>query len=420
MRRSAYLFLIVLLGAGPAAAQGTGQPSAPGPFPALQPPRGLPAQFPAMSVPGLARPAPPAQPDPSAAAQAGGLVSFDPRATELRWVNNSWQLQAGGVLLKNFGGRQVEAWQALGLVRGLHLTQHGTLGSPQPILEYWLSEGRAPEGVGAAGLRLVPLDVASLRAEPIQHQWCVRDARRVLFNFGARQAEAAQAVELIRHYGFTQVGYLGWPNPVLMCFLGGPAGASGSLEVPPFPTDRPAAQPDPRASLLQARVLASGAYQLAPPTTAQGSVVHFDPGHVEVKQGRGGWSLVYGPQVLASFAARQDARQAEAVVRQFRFTEQYVLGPPGAGFMYFLAHGQAPVGLRFGVPSQPFNPEEVAVRQAGKDWVVGDAGLTLANFGDRRDLAQELARVIRRYDFDHLCQVGPAGPLPMTFLVRTR
>ena len=58
--------------------------------------------------------------------------------------------------------REFEARQALRLIRELHLTQRGTVGGPDPIMEYWLADGQAPQGL-VSGLRTVPLDPAGLR-----------------------------------------------------------------------------------------------------------------------------------------------------------------------------------------------------------------------------------------------------------------
>ena len=120
------------------------------------------------------------------------LTTFDPRQVDLQWKDNRWQLLAGGVLIKDFGRRQADGRETLRLIRELNLTQRGTVGTPTPVMEYWLAGGKAPRGQ-AKGLRLSDLDLANLRVEQLQEQWCLRDGARVLFNFGAHQEEAEQA-----------------------------------------------------------------------------------------------------------------------------------------------------------------------------------------------------------------------------------
>src|SRR5262245_4757096 len=107
------------------------------------------------------------------------LTGFDPESAEVRWQDNRWQILAEGVCLKDFGRREAEAREALRLIRALSLNQRGTVGTPQPVMEYWLSSGQAPKAF-TAGIRVQPVELASVRAEAMEKQWCVRDAQRVL------------------------------------------------------------------------------------------------------------------------------------------------------------------------------------------------------------------------------------------------
>jgi hypothetical protein len=377
MRRAVYLFLAALLFARPA-----------------------PGQAPAVSE---------------------QLVTFDTFTTELRWVNNNWELHAAdpghthAFILKDFGRRQMEAIEALRIIRSLRLTQHGTIGSPQPIMEYWLADGQAPPPQGG-GQRVLPIDPASLRAEQIQGQWCVRDDSRVLFNFGIQQAQARQALDVIQHYGFTQIGYVGWPVPVMIYFLGGGPGAAPT----PAPAHASAPPAVPRASPLQGATLLGGVRQLAPPRTGVSSYVRFSPYQVEARQEKDVWKLTYGKQTLATFGSSADAKQALTVVQEYHFTDQYLIGTPTPTFSYFLAHGQAPRGQpRFGIPAQSFRPEAIAVKQIGASWMLCEGDRPLVSFDDHREDAQELAQVIQRFRFDTLCRIGPVGPLSMPFLVKS-
>src|SRR5438093_883132 len=81
------------------------------------------------------------------------------------------------------GNRQTEGRESLRILRELAVNQHGTIGSPKPVLEYWLANGKAPQAFGT-GMRLLPIDRSSLRVEEIQGQWCLRDAQRLFFTFG--------------------------------------------------------------------------------------------------------------------------------------------------------------------------------------------------------------------------------------------
>jgi hypothetical protein len=395
MRRHAYLILAALLAARPAAGQA---------------PVAAPAQ------------APPQQ--PAAAAPAAGtpehLVSFDPNHVDVVWTNNNWQLHFQGVVLKDFGPNQQQAYEALRLIRGLHLTQHGAVGSPRPIMEYWLSEGQAPQGFGG-GLPVIPIDQATLRVEPIQGQWCVRDAGRVFFNFGIQQGDALQALDVLRKYGFTKVGYLGQPRPQMLYFLndaGVGAGTASPAPTQPVPGTAAATRGTP-VGLLQGQLLAAGIHQLAPPRTSTGERVQFDPNRVQVRRDKDNWQLAYGPHVLAEFATQQTAREALSVIQYYGFTEQLRLGSPAPSFSYFLAHGQPPRGLKPGVFTQTFRPEVVNTRPYGQDWMLMEGERPLVSLGPHPDDARELVQVIHRYHFDALGRVGPVGPESMTFLAKS-
>jgi hypothetical protein len=146
------------------------------------------------------------------------LFTFDPQRAEVVWYQNHWQLVADAHVLKDFGRREVEARLALRLVRELHLNQHGVVGVPEPVMEYWLSNGHAPHGV-TTGLHLMPIDPAALRVEQTQGQWCVRDSGRVLFNFRTNEADAHEALAVLRKYGFTQIGTLGGMGPSMIVML---------------------------------------------------------------------------------------------------------------------------------------------------------------------------------------------------------
>src|SRR5262249_10144550 len=100
---------------------------------------------PAAPAAGVARPtstAPTAQSPTAAEAdnvpapQPDSLWTFDWNQADVQWTEGRWLLTAGKVVLKDFGRHETEAREALRLVRELHLTQLGTLGTPQPIAEY--------------------------------------------------------------------------------------------------------------------------------------------------------------------------------------------------------------------------------------------------------------------------------------------
>jgi hypothetical protein len=384
---------------------------------------------------------------PAAADLPENLTTFDNGQAEIQWLDGRWQLRAGTVWLKDFGRHESEAREALRIIRELKLTQVGSLGYPRPVLEYWLANGRAPANT-IIGLRTTAFDRENLRVEQVQGQWCLRDARQVLLSFGYGDADARQALAIIRKYGFDQVGYLGQPAPVMILFLAGKAHESATtlpdkhanqprMLLPNNPFTRQvvhesskdqAAKETASAGQLNPNDLAAipSLRQLANPTMRGPSSfsiedrIAVDWRHVQVRQDSQDWKLLYGRYMLADLGfSESDARVAQAVVQHYHFTEHCLIGRPKALFSYFLVNGQAPKGLCFGAHNTPFRPESLTVQKQGEGWVLLEGTKTLWHFGDGAQEAREALQAIRRYQFDTLCQIG-SGQTSMVFLVRTR
>src|SRR5260370_11779474 len=128
------------------------------------------------------------------------LSNFVSWQAEIRKVDGHWELWAGAVKIKELGNREVDAREVLRLIRVLNLNQIGTVGKPLPVMEYWLSDGRAPQKMGR--LNSVPIDPDSLQVANCQGQWCLVDEGRPWFTFGAEAGEARRALQIIKKYEF--------------------------------------------------------------------------------------------------------------------------------------------------------------------------------------------------------------------------
>jgi hypothetical protein len=400
-----------------------------------------------------------------AASRAEHLVPFDYRTAEVRWIDNRWQLLSGGVWLKDFGKREADAREALRLIRDLRLSQRGTVGSPRPVMEYWLAEGLAPRGA-APGQRLASLDLASLRVENVEGQWCLRDAHRLFFVFGAHEDDARQALEIIQRHGFTQLGTVGHPVPAMTYFLGGQDGiGQARLAAPaplvsrrhthdkPQPNDAmtsPTPGPNPDAHAAQVAQVAQVAqaarlranplqvaahnplvweagHQLATvsPLTADqpklGDCVVFDGRQVRLRRDGNDWKLCSGDYVIANFGPSEyEAQRGLNAIHFYRLTEHCLVGAPQPVFSYFLANGQPPRGLMFGLSGRPFRPQALTIHQTTAGWAICDNDRPMIALGGRVDDAKTLLQIIQRLQFDHLCHIGPGEPFGMTLLIRGR
>lgn len=373
------------------------------------------------------------------------LSRFDYHHVELRRQDDRWQLVANGRPLKDFGRREADARQALRLIHDLRLTQHGTIGSPQPVIEYWLADGAAPRGL-VRGLRLTALDPHSTRAEQVQGQWCVRDDRQVLFQFGAHEEDAQRAAEVIRKYGFNQVGYVGQGTPSMMYFLvhhtnrdaaqgvapsstSTPGGDRQPLVVRPVGAAKPPVQgqlPKPAAAQPLAAALPSGRQLTAPaPATSAAAPpvdrVPFDWRTVQLKHENNDWKLVSGTWTLAHFGkSERDAKLALAVFQRYHFTEQCQVGGPKPACSYYLVNGQAPRGQHFGVSGVSFRPEALAVQERDGGYVISEGNRVLLRFDEQEQDARTTLQAIQYHKFDRWCHVGRPGQGGLTFFVRAR
>jgi hypothetical protein len=400
-------------------------------------------------------------------AGAEKIQTFDPHTVHLGWVGRHWQVLAGDTLLKDFGPRESDARQAVRVIQELHLNQHGTVGGPNPVMEYWLADGHAPSSP-AGGLRALPLVPQGLRVEQKDGQWCLRDSQRVLFNFGTNADDARQALTVMRKYGFSQVGLVGQGAPSMYLFLARPdsantpqplpgahstASSSRRLNVPHFsrqarppemPTQQagaiapadlaklasafptlltqptPGVRPDrPAAPLWREKLTFSGRSHLPAGMVPTAERIPFDWRQAQVRLDNADWRLTAGTQELANFGSdEQAARRALTALRHYRFTEEWRVGAPTPSFTYFLANGQAPRGVMLGVNAVTFRPEALKVRQVEGKYALYSGEQVLARFGARPDEAERLLEVIKRNQFDRLCNLGD-GTHGMTFLVRS-
>lgn len=382
------------------------------------------------------------------------LLTFDDRLAEVQWNDGRWQLWASGILLKDFGRHEADARQALRLVHELRLTQLGSVGTPRPVMEYWLAEGQAPRGM-VPGLRTTPIDQGSLRAEAMQGCWCVRDAAHVLLNFGTHQDEAEQAVAVMRRYGFESAVAVGQGVPSMLVFLGPQSGMRATPQhAPPpppgrivggremlTPTLRAAGQPEARlgrpADIRSpgspgktdplGQLAAVPGRQLAPPglpLTADLPLIErvpLDARQARLVQEGGNWKLLCGNYVIANFGASEaDARRGEVLVHAYRFTEQCLVGRPQPVFSYFLVNGEAPHGLALGLNGVSFQPDNLQVLKVGDDWTICDQGALLLPFGDREQEAKQALLAIQKHRFDTICRIGAPDSPAMTILLRRR
>jgi hypothetical protein len=458
MWRRSLLTAAVLLGAQSVHAQAPINPP-PGNFGGAFPVRGPgvigmpPAAPPAPITTPPAGPSPAPVSGPSLAPPVGAsletTIAFSPDQAEMRWLEGRHQLWAGNTMLKDFGRYSAEGEEVLRVVRQLRLNTLTTLGSPRPIMEYWLANGEAPRGT-VAGLHTLAIDTTTLSAEQVQGQWCIHDASRILFNFGQQGDACRQALTDIQRYGFTHIGYVGQVSPVMLVFLANPTAAAppASPATPPVdpshmpdtrfphsfgnPGDQQGAQPQQPGAMpnVPSQPLQPAGIPLHKPgEVTQASLripgteaadrIAIDPRQLQVRRDGNDWKLAMGNHVIADFGANQaDAQLAQAALRYYQCTEQVFVGNPRPVLSYFLSHGQAPHGAMYALNAVSFRPESMSVRQLGSSYVLYDGAQVVMGFGDRVTEATQTLQAIQKYKFDRLTTIG-RGDQSMMMFVKT-
>lgn len=393
----------------------------------------------------------------------GSARTFDPRDARVLWARGHWQLVAGADVLKDFGPREPDARQALRLLQELGVNQHVVVGSPNVVLEYWLADGKAPQGSVRTGLREVALDPAALKIEQVSGQWMLRDASRTLMQLGPNAGDAQQALDVIRRYQFDKVAVLGQVQPTMYVFTAQGRGhqatlptlpttgtSSRHLNPPRFSRLAKNADGSPRMEKGKASGLEALAAPVIPPLsdplrktlTQQNREFHwradgqsgplttvqpgdrervtFDWRQVKLKQDKADWKIVAGSLELGNFGpAIHEARQALMAIRHYRFTEQCRLGGANAYMTYYVAAGNSPSGVLLGVPAEEVKVEALDVRKLAAGYAVCQGARVVFQLRDHEADAKRLVDTMKQHNCDRVCRIGGGGAEPLTILVRS-
>jgi hypothetical protein len=362
---------------------------------------------PTVTLPGLGSPSAGTKPtvaDTSPVTAFERVIPFDPGALEVRRVEQRWQLWAGRVCLKDFGTAETECRDALSLLHELRVNRYCSIGSPMPVMEYWLADDRPPD-LALTRRPVTAFDPAALRPELIDGTWWLRDDRQVLFNFGAQYDAARLADAVCKRKGFNRIGFVGHPRPVMTFLLVDPESIGATAEKAKVKPTGLTFQPQmvPRKALF---IRDLGYF---------GECVPFDGMRAEVRRVGTDWKLAAGDVELADFGIHdQAAREALRALEFYRFNEYCQIG---ASFRFYLARGRAPEGLAIGMRGKPFHRESLQVQLVGKKWVIREGDRVVFDVGGREEDAKQALQMIRHFQFDQVCEIGE-GTGAFRFLVK--
>jgi hypothetical protein len=379
--------------------------------PALDRPRVEPAPRPGAAAPAdPAAPAPPGQ----AAPQPDGVVRFDVNRAEVRYQEGRWILVAGETFVKDFGDNSTAARLALNSVRWLNLNELAWVGQPQPSVEFFLANGRAPEGLIGSAVDLVGFAPERLVVKQQGDVWWLADAQRLLLPFADHKEHAERTLALIRQYHFNQVAFLERPPAPLVLFLHGAANAHRTPTMEPVKLHPIGKLSEPERPAPAGNPVAAPA-EPPPP----GTRLAFDYRQVQVRKDAGHWLLAAGRTTLKDFGTNeQEAREALRLFQFYRFTERYQIGEGETVFEYYLATGQAPRGRMLGQASLTFDARKVRAQERDGGWVLLFNEQPLGRVATRAQADQALA-VLRKYQFDQVGYLGRPTPV-LTYFAQGR
>lgn len=364
---------------------------------------GLPRPDPGLRLP---------QPEKLAAIDANGLTARRGPAQD------RWQIANGLKPVREFGGSQTDAEEFVRLLRELKPTEWGVIGTDRVVVEYGLNRsminGVAVDRATAPAFTpktSVNIDLSSARVETVRGVWVLRDDDNILLNFGKSQADAEQAIGVIRKYGFNRIAQVGPAS----------GGATVLFAQPETASVRPKAAGG-LAELnrqYQEQKLARTGLEVPAAGAAGGEKFAIDPKACEIRRDRDGhWVLAHGTEVLANFGASEwSARDALKLVQEQRFTEFCRFN---ADVTFFLVNGQPPTRVPFAVQAVRFDTGTLAVKAAsnGKFGVYEGMGRLLFTCDTDKE-AKALVATMQYYGFDTSCQMGLSSKNALRFLAKT-
>jgi hypothetical protein len=144
-------------------------------------------------------------------------IPFDPNQAHVVRARRRWKIAVGRMWLLDFGSSKREANRALNIIKHYGMNSQCFVGRPHPSMEFYLVNGRAPEGP-FAGEDAIPFNPPGLEVQRVRGRWKVVEGNHWLMDFDQHEGEARQALSYILRYGFRYICFVGRPDPSMTYF----------------------------------------------------------------------------------------------------------------------------------------------------------------------------------------------------------
>jgi hypothetical protein len=144
-------------------------------------------------------------------------IAFDPNRASVVLARRRWKIVVGRMWLLDFGSSKREADQSLKIIQHYGLNSQCFVGRPHPSMEFYLVNGRAPEGP-MRGEDAIAFNPSNLEVQRVRGRWKIIEGSHWLMDFDQHEEEARQSLSYILRFGFRYICFVGRPDPSMTYF----------------------------------------------------------------------------------------------------------------------------------------------------------------------------------------------------------
>jgi hypothetical protein len=149
--------------------------------------------------------------------------------------------------------------------------------------------------------------------------------------------------------------------------------------------------------------------QSAPVVDVTEDCLQFQTNQVVIRQEGNQFLMTDGRSRMKMFPNRAEAEQALRIIRHYNMNSHCFVGRPGPSVEYWLVNNSSPQGAMSGEDCVSFNPDNLTIKQSGRNFLLMDGSHSLLSFPNR-DEAETTRKIILKHRFNRSCFVGRPGP----------